>query len=136
MGESISEFAERAVAWLESRAPRRTAESPQRWGEGQFSVVHPAGGFGLSVRDSADLAGETPVVHDATVDDPAYAFALSRLSGSDLGTTPIGVFRNVRRPSYDELIQKQLVDAKAQATGTPDEMLGDLLNAADTWTIL
>ena len=39
MGESISEFAERAVAWLESRAPRRTAESPQRWGEGQFSVV-------------------------------------------------------------------------------------------------
>ena len=39
MGESISEFAERAVVWLESRAPRRTAESPQRWGEGQFSVV-------------------------------------------------------------------------------------------------
>src|SRR5687768_4068973 len=91
--------------------------------EGQFSVVHPAGGFGLSVRDSADLAGETPVVHDATVDDPAYAFALSRLSGSDLGTTPIGVFRNVARPSYDELIQKQLEDAKAHVTGTPDEML-------------
>ncbi|GID96809.1 2-oxoacid:ferredoxin oxidoreductase subunit beta [Amorphoplanes digitatis] len=104
--------------------------------QGQFSVVHPAGGFGLSVRDSADLGGETPVVHDATVDDPAYAFALSRLSGSDLGTTPIGVFRNVQRPSYDELIQKQLEDAKAQVTGTPDQMLGELLNAGDTWTIL
>jgi 2-oxoglutarate ferredoxin oxidoreductase subunit beta len=104
--------------------------------EGQFAVVHPAGGFGLSVRDSADLGGETPVVHDATVDDPAYAFALSRLSGSDLGTTPIGVFRDVRRPSYDELLQKQLADAKAEATGTPDEMLNNLLNAADTWTIL
>ena len=104
--------------------------------EQQFSVVHPAGGFGLSVRDSANLGGETPVVHDATVDDPAYAFALSRLSGSDLGTTPIGVFRNVTRPSYDELIQKQLEDAKSKVTGTPNEMLADLLNAGDTWTIL
>jgi 2-oxoglutarate ferredoxin oxidoreductase subunit beta len=102
----------------------------------QFAVVHPAGGFGLSVRETADLGGETPVVHDATVDDPAYAFALSRLSGSDLGTTPIGVFRDVRRPTYDDLVQKQLQDAKAQASGTPDEMLGALLNAADTWTIL
>jgi 2-oxoglutarate/2-oxoacid ferredoxin oxidoreductase subunit beta len=104
--------------------------------EGQYSVVHPAGAFGLSVRSSAELAGETPVVHDATVDDPAYAFALSRLSGSDLGTTPIGVFRNVERPSYDELIQKQLEDARSQVTGTPNEMLSDLLNAGDTWTII
>ncbi|GIE97808.1 2-oxoacid:ferredoxin oxidoreductase subunit beta [Paractinoplanes rishiriensis] len=104
--------------------------------EDQFAVVHPAGGFGLSVRGTADLGGETPVVHDATVDDPAYAFALSRLSGSDLGTTPIGVFRNVRRPTYDELVQKQLEDAKAQSTGTPDEMLNGLLSSADTWTIL
>jgi 2-oxoglutarate ferredoxin oxidoreductase subunit beta len=104
--------------------------------EGQFSVVHPAGGFGLSVRDSTSIGNESPVVHDATVDDPAYAFALSRLSGSDLSTTPIGVFRDVRRPTYDQILQKQLEDAKAEATGTPDEMLDSLLNAADTWTIM
>ncbi|MGX6605170.1 2-oxoacid:ferredoxin oxidoreductase subunit beta [Micromonosporaceae bacterium Da 78-11] len=104
--------------------------------ESQYSVVHPAGGFGLSVRPSSELGGEAPVVHDATIDDPAYAFALSRLSGSDLGTTPIGVFRNVQRPSYDELVQKQLLDAKAQVSGTQEEMLGALLNNADTWTIL
>ena len=76
------------------------------------------------------------MVHDATVDDPAYAFALSRLSGSDLTTTPIGVFRDVKRPTYDQILQKQLADAKAEATGTPDEMLDSLLNAADTWTIM
>ncbi|MFI5932713.1 2-oxoacid:ferredoxin oxidoreductase subunit beta [Actinoplanes sp. NPDC051494] len=97
----------------------------------RFSVVHPEGSFGLRVQE-----GGTPIVHDSTVDDPAYAFALSRLSGSDLSTTPIGIFRDVARPSYDELIQKQLLDAKAQATGTPDEMLGELLSAGDTWTIL
>jgi 2-oxoglutarate ferredoxin oxidoreductase subunit beta len=102
----------------------------------QFAVVHPAGGYALSVRETADLGGETAVVHDATVDDPAYAFALSRLSGSDLNTTPIGVFRNVKRPSYDEIIQKQLVDARAEATAAPEEMLSGLLNSGDTWTIL
>jgi len=97
----------------------------------RFSVVHPEGSFGLKVQEGGEA-----LVHDATVDDPAYAFALSRLSGSDLGTTPIGVFRNVQRPSYDELITKQLVDAKAQADGTPEQMLDGLLNKADTWTIL
>jgi 2-oxoglutarate ferredoxin oxidoreductase subunit beta len=76
------------------------------------------------------------MVHDATVEDPAYAFALSRLSGSDLNTTPIGVFRNVRRPSYDDIVQKQLADAKAKSSGTPEEMLNGLLNTGDTWTIL
>ncbi|MBL7254694.1 2-oxoacid:ferredoxin oxidoreductase subunit beta [Paractinoplanes lichenicola] len=99
--------------------------------EKQFSVTHPAGSFGLKVEEGGEA-----LVHDATVDDPAYAFALSRLSGSDLGTTPIGVFRNVQRPSYDELITKQLVDAKSQADGTADEMLDALLNKADTWTIM
>ncbi len=99
--------------------------------DGRWSVVHPEGSFGLQVRE-----GGTPLVHDATVDDPAYAFALSRLSGSDLSTTPIGVFRNVQRPSYDDIVQKQLVDAKATAHGTPEEMLDGLLNAGDTWTIL
>ncbi|MFD0783277.1 2-oxoacid:ferredoxin oxidoreductase subunit beta [Micromonospora azadirachtae] len=98
--------------------------------DGRFSVVHPEGSFGLTVRE-----GGTPIVHDATVDDPAYAFALTRLSGSDLATTPIGVFRNVSRPSYDEVVQKQLADAAAEATGTPEEMLGELLSSGDTWTV-
>jgi 2-oxoglutarate ferredoxin oxidoreductase subunit beta len=104
--------------------------------QGQFSVVHPAGGFGLEVRETASVAASEVVVHDATVDDPAYAFALSRLSGSDLGTTPIGVFRSVPRQSYDSLVQQQLTQAKAKATGTPEEMLSSLLGAGDTWTII
>ena len=99
--------------------------------EGRFSVVHPEGSFGLQVQEGGDA-----IVHDPTVDDPAYAFALSRLSGSDLNTTPIGVFRSVRRPSYDEIVQKQLLDARAQATGTPEGMLSELLTSGDTWTII
>ena len=37
-----------------------------------------------------------------TTTDPSYAFALSRLSGTDLRYTPIGVFRSVERPTYDD----------------------------------
>ena len=52
-----------------------------------------------------------------SVEDPTTAFALSRLTG----VTPIGVFRDVDRPSYDELMNEQLVTAKAQAgRGRPD----------------
>jgi 2-oxoglutarate ferredoxin oxidoreductase subunit beta len=111
---------------------RLEAGQPITFGpDGKFSVVHPEGSFGLKVQE-----GGNAIVHDPAVDDPAYAFALSRLSGSDLDTSPIGVFRSVERPTYDDLVQKQLVDAKAQAQGTPDEMLAGLLNSGDTWTIL
>jgi 2-oxoglutarate ferredoxin oxidoreductase subunit beta len=104
--------------------------------QGQFCVVHPAGGFGLEVRETASVAAGDILVHDATVADPAYAFALSRLSGSDLGTTPIGVFRSVPRPSYDALVREQVDAAKAKATGTPEEQLAGLLTGGDTWTII
>ena len=78
---------------------------------------------------------EEIVVHDATVSEPAYAFALSRLPGFDLRNTPIGVFRSVDRPSYDSAITAQLDAAKAKSTGTPEEQLAGLLNSGDTWTI-
>jgi 2-oxoglutarate ferredoxin oxidoreductase subunit beta len=76
------------------------------------------------------------VVHDETVAEPAYAFALSRLPQSDLRNTPIGVFRNVDRPAYDDIVRTQLEEAKAKVTGTPEDELTKLLNTGDTWTIM
>ncbi|MGI5520050.1 2-oxoacid:ferredoxin oxidoreductase subunit beta [Micromonospora sp. CA-259024] len=104
--------------------------------DGQFCVVHPPGGFGLEVRDTNSVRPDEIVVHDATVTDPAYAFALSRLPGLDLRNTPIGVFRSVDRPSYDSVVQSQLTAAKAAVTETPEQQLAGLLNSGDTWTIL
>jgi 2-oxoglutarate ferredoxin oxidoreductase subunit beta len=104
--------------------------------QGQFCVVHPPGGFGLEVRQTADVPAEEIVVHDATVEEPAYAFALSRLPGFALRNTPIGIFRNVTRPTYDHLVQEQVESARAKATGTPEEQLAELLHSGDTWTIL
>ncbi|MBB5828960.1 2-oxoacid:ferredoxin oxidoreductase subunit beta [Micromonospora carbonacea] len=104
--------------------------------DGRFCVVHPPGGFGLEVRETASVRPEEIVVHDATVADPAYAFALSRLPGLDLSNTPIGVFRSVDRPSYDSVVQAQVEEAKAKVTETPEQQLAGLLGSGDTWTIL
>ncbi|MFC0862286.1 2-oxoacid:ferredoxin oxidoreductase subunit beta [Sphaerimonospora cavernae] len=66
--------------------------------------------------------------HVEPTDDLAEAFALSRMDDP----TPIGVFRDVDRPSYDELMAEQLGRA-VQIHGEGD--LAALLTGPDTWTI-
>lgn len=107
---------------------------PLKFGsENQFSVTHPAGSFGLTVEESPNAEA---LVHDAFQEDPAYAFALSRLAGPDLRYTPIGIFRSITRPSYDEIVRGQVNKAKEKASDSPEADLAALLNSGDTWTIL
>ncbi|MGW6703647.1 2-oxoacid:ferredoxin oxidoreductase subunit beta [Streptomyces sp. NPDC054956] len=74
------------------------------------------------------------LVHDASSASPTNAFALSRLADPDtLHRTPIGVFRNVRRPVYDTLMAEQLETA-VDRSGKGD--LGALLSGNDTWTVV
>jgi 2-oxoglutarate ferredoxin oxidoreductase subunit beta len=76
--------------------------------------------------------GETGLVHDAHAADPAQAFALSRITQDTHGATPIGVFRDVDRPSYDELMAAQLESA-TEKRGAGD--LAALIGSGDTWTL-
>jgi 2-oxoglutarate/2-oxoacid ferredoxin oxidoreductase subunit beta len=101
----------------------------------QFCVVHPPGGFGLQVRSTSEVPASDIVTHDETVAEPAYAFALSRLPALDLSHTPIGVFRRVSRPTYDNLVREQVQAASAKVT-EPERELASLLNSGDTWTIV
>jgi 2-oxoglutarate ferredoxin oxidoreductase subunit beta len=111
--------------------------SPITFGKnGEWCVVHPPGGFGLEVRPTADVSPEEIVTHDRGVAEPAYAFALSRLPGEDLRHSPIGVFRAVDRPCYDDLVRGQVAAATAKLSGSPEAELASLLNSGDTWTIL
>jgi 2-oxoglutarate/2-oxoacid ferredoxin oxidoreductase subunit beta len=76
---------------------------------------------------------ETVVVHDAHADEPSTAFALSRLGNpTTLAGTPIGIFRDVSRPTYDKLLNAQ-IDSAVQANG-PGE-LAKLIAGNDTWTV-
>jgi 2-oxoglutarate/2-oxoacid ferredoxin oxidoreductase subunit beta len=73
-----------------------------------------------------EVGEDAVVVHDAHRDDPSLAFALSRLSASPDAPTPIGIFRDVRRPvSGRELRPAPPGDAELDA----------LLGAGDTWVI-
>ncbi|MEV2270940.1 2-oxoacid:ferredoxin oxidoreductase subunit beta [Nonomuraea africana] len=94
------------------------------------AVVRSANG-GLDVVPLAE-AGDRVLVHDAHNPDPSVAFALSRLDEPAFEHVPIGIFRQVERPSYDTLMAEQLEEAVAQK-GPGD--LSDLLMGGDTWRI-
>ena len=88
-------------------------------------------GFSLKVVDAEGLDESQIVVHDANIEDPSYAYALSRLSGTDLTHTPMGIFRQVKRPTYDSLAQQQL---HQQIDAGPSD-IDALLRGHDTWTV-
>jgi 2-oxoglutarate ferredoxin oxidoreductase subunit beta len=87
---------------------------------------------GLRVVAADSVAESEIIVHNARSDDPSLAFALSRLDSPSFGHTPIGIFRQVARPSYDELMREQVEEATARQ-GAGD--LAGLLNGGDTWRI-
>jgi len=87
---------------------------------------------GAQIVDVSDVGLDSIHVHNVEEPEPGVAFALSRLSHTPSGPTPIGVFRSVRRPSYDRLMQQQLADA--QAKKGPGE-LAELIRSAGTWTV-
>jgi 2-oxoglutarate ferredoxin oxidoreductase subunit beta len=108
--------------YLEHGKPIRFGENGEKGvrqrSDGSVEVV--------DVEDESEL-----VVHDATHAEPSLAFALSRLTRETCGATPIGVFRNVQRGVYDELMGEQIDLAQAKGEGD----LGALLHAGDTWTL-
>ena len=76
------------------------------------------------------------LVHDAHADDPTTAFGLSRLTDAGiLHQSPIGVFRQVERSTYDDQARAQITTA---ATGQDDQRqaLTGLINGGDTWTVV
>jgi 2-oxoglutarate ferredoxin oxidoreductase subunit beta len=105
---------------------------PIRFGaEGERGVVQRADGS-VEVVSVADVGEEALCVHDEHHPEPSLAFALSRLTLGTVGATPVGVFRDVEAPVYDELMTEQLETAKAQR-GEGD--LAALVASGDTWTI-
>jgi 2-oxoglutarate/2-oxoacid ferredoxin oxidoreductase subunit beta len=80
----------------------------------------------VRVRPADEVTDEDVLVHDVAA-DVAIPFALSRLSDpTTLATTPVGVFRDVERPVYDDMMNAQLTD---------DGDLSALLHGRDSWTV-
>ena len=85
-----------------------------------------------AVRGAQEAGASDILVHDAHAPNPSAAFALSRLSHGPYGPTPMGIFRDVQRSSYEQDVKQQLVDAQ-EKTGPGD--LSQLIRSQGTWTV-
>jgi 2-oxoglutarate ferredoxin oxidoreductase subunit beta len=106
---------------------------PIRFGkDGSKGVVRTADGQ-VAIANVAEVGEDALLVHDAHREDPSLAFAISRLSEvHTLADTPIGIFRDVTRPSYDRLVREQLDEARDKK-GAGD--LQALVRGGDTWLV-
>ena len=96
----------------------------------QGVVTRPGGG--VEIVDVASVGEDALLRHDESAEDSSLAFALSRLSHTPVGPTPLGIFRAVERPVYDTLMAEQIEVTKREL-GEGD--LTKLLHAGDTWAI-
>jgi 2-oxoglutarate ferredoxin oxidoreductase subunit beta len=104
-------------------------------GLGSRAVTRTAGGL-LDVVDAAEVGVPALLVHDAHEADPSVQFALSRLDCEGMEHVPMGVFRSVDRPCYEDLVREQGRAAVQQAGGpASDQDLDALIAGKDPWTV-
>jgi 2-oxoglutarate ferredoxin oxidoreductase subunit beta len=114
---------------------------PIRFGpDASYGLVRDRTTGGVKV---AEVTGDTGVgedavlVHDSRAADPTTAFAISRLTDAGyLHRAPIGIFRQVERPTYDDLARDQIEVAREKTTGPVEDRLSALIAGGDTWTVV
>ena len=89
----------------------------------------------LSVVPEAEADAQAVVVHDPGEADPSVAFALSRLDDPTMQQVPMGIFRQVERPTYDDAVRAQVREAVEDGGTSGPEGLDALLLGRDTWTV-
>jgi 2-oxoglutarate ferredoxin oxidoreductase subunit beta len=71
------------------------------------------------------------IVHDEQAEEPYLAFMLSRMWWPEF-PVPVGVLRNIERPTHDQLMADQIASEIARR-GEGD--LERLLNSGETWVV-
>jgi 2-oxoglutarate ferredoxin oxidoreductase subunit beta len=103
--------------------------SPILWGADHEKALRQRSDGSIEVCRASD---DGVLVHDAQHESASLAFALTRVTQSTHGGTPVGVFRDVQRPVYDDLMAEQIETATARQ-GKGD--LAALLHSGETWAI-
>lgn len=121
----------------EARIVHLVDGEPLRLGaEGERQVLVRHDGGALRFVPEADADPRDVVVHHSGADDPAQAFAISRLDTPDMTHVPMGVFRSVDRPTYDDQVRAQVRAAVDGGGGrATDADLDGLIHGKDTWTV-
>jgi 2-oxoglutarate ferredoxin oxidoreductase subunit beta len=128
------ESAQARLVHLEHGTPIRFG-APTDDGLGGMGIARGSDGR-LEVIDVTQTGTDRLLVHDAHTADPSVQFALSRLDDPGMTHIPVGVFRSVSRPTYDDMVRAQIDSAVHGAGGQPtDDDLARLLAGNDTWTV-
>ncbi len=98
-------------------------------GSGESCVVMEDGE--ARIRPTSSVDPDQILVHDPSRENPSVAFSISRLSHTPHGPTPLGVFRNISRPTYGSEMQQQIVDAQNRGPADLDALFG----SAGTWEV-
>jgi 2-oxoglutarate ferredoxin oxidoreductase subunit beta len=141
-GAALVEIAQNCVifndgAWQHLTDPDARAENvlflehgkPLRFGKNLEKGIR-LRGLAPEVVDVAAVGEKALLVHDEQAKEPTLAYLLSRL-GPPHFPTPVGVFRAVKKPVYDQMLMSQI---KAARTRDHSD-LAALYRRADTWTV-
>ena len=71
------------------------------------------------------------LVHDIYLKDPSVAFMLARMEQPEF-PQPVGIFRAIERPTYEEMMDDQIEAAIAKSG---PGSLEKLINSGDTWVV-
>lgn len=83
------------------------------------------------VKVGVDCGPDDLLIHDETLVDQTVATMYSRMVGPEFPEV-MGVYRNVRRPCYEEMLEKAITaDVAKKGQGT----VADLFKAEDIWTV-
>ena len=105
-----------------------THGEPIRFGaDGHLGVVRDPRTGAFRVVEVAEVGERRrSLVHDAHLADPSFAFGLSRLTDAGvLHRAPIGIFRDVDAPAYDDLAREQVDLARGRGDSEEDLQADD-----------
>ena len=107
---------------------------PLRFGAADDKLLVPATGSDpdsyLAVADAATTT-HPALIHDEASANGAYAYSLANME-PPTHPLPVGVIRAVAQPTYEDLVEQQIEDARARL-GPGD--LASLLDAGECWTV-
>jgi 2-oxoglutarate ferredoxin oxidoreductase subunit beta len=105
---------------------------PMLFGKDRNKGIRMKGALPEVVTIGENGIGEADIlVHNIHLEDPSVAFMLARMEQPEF-PQPVGIFRAIERPSYDQLLVDQIDSAIAKSgPGSLDK----LINTGDMWTV-
>jgi len=105
--------------------------TPLVFGKDRDKGVRMTGARPEVVQLGSGVTEDDLLFHDESVSDPSLAFLLSRMSYPEF-PEPLGIFRRVERPTYEDLMTQQLSEARARL-GEGD--MTALLEGPEAWDV-